>query len=155
MGAMDSTEEMDATVDRVLAYAQRVAVVGASRDPERDAHRIPAELQARGFDILPITPNADELLGVRTRPSLDALTPGDLAEGIDVVDVFRPAEEAPGIARQAAAVGARALWLQLDIISEEARRIANEAGMDFVQDRCIGRETRRRNITKPNSPAST
>jgi uncharacterized protein len=154
MSRHDSDHDMDATVERVLGYARRVAVVGASRDPSADAHRIPAELQERGFDILPITPNADELFGVPTRPSLDALTDDDRAGGIDVVDVFRPAGEAPAIARQAVAIGARALWLQLEITSDEARAIAEASGLDFVQDRCMGREALRRNIMRSSPPAS-
>lgn len=92
---------------------------------------MPAGLQRRGFRIIPINPHADMLFGERVYRSVL-----DVPEKIDIVDVFRPAPDAPEIARQAAAVGAKALWLQLDIRSEEARKIAEAAGMEFVEDEC-------------------
>ena len=92
---------------------------------------MPEGLQRRGFRIIPINPFADELFGERVYHSLL-----DVKEPVDLVDVFRPAADAPEIARQAAAIGARALWLQLDIRSDEARRIAEAAGMDYVEDQC-------------------
>ena len=92
---------------------------------------MPAGLQSRGFRIIPINPFADTLFGERVYRSLL-----DVPEKIDIVDVFRPSPDTPEIARQAAAIGARALWLQLDIRSAEARRIAESAGMDYVEDEC-------------------
>jgi predicted CoA-binding protein len=115
----------------ILAGATTIAVVGASRDPGKAGGSVPAGLQRRGFRIIPINPYADMLFGERVYRSLL-----DVPEKIDIVDVFRPAADAAEIARQAAAVGAKALWLQLDIRSDEARRIANAAGMDFVEDQC-------------------
>ena len=115
----------------VLAAATTIAVVGASRDPNKAGGSVPEGLQRRGFRIIPINPFADKLFGEKVYRSLL-----DVPEKIDLVDVFRPAEDAPEIARQAAAVGARALWLQLDIRSDEARRIAEAAGMDYVEDEC-------------------
>ena len=115
----------------ILARAGTIAVVGASRDPFKPGGSVPPGLQQRGFRIIPVNPFADELFGERVYRSLL-----DVPEQIDIVDVFRPAADAPEIARQAVAVGARALWLQLDIRSEEARRIAAEAGMDYVEDEC-------------------
>jgi predicted CoA-binding protein len=88
-------------------------------------------LQRRGFRIIPINPFADELFGERVYRSL-----ADVPESIDLVAVFRPAADAPEIARQAAAIGAKSLWLQLDIRSEEARLIAEEAGLDYIEDEC-------------------
>jgi predicted CoA-binding protein len=73
----------------------------------------------------------------------------DVDRPVDVVEVFRPSEEAPVIARQAAAIGAKVLWLQEGIVSEGARRIAEAAGLDFVQDRCMGLESRQLDIHKP------
>ena len=108
-----------------------IAVVGASRDPNKAGGSVPAGLQRRGFRIIPINPYADELFGERVYRSLL-----DVPGKIDLVDVFRPASDAPEIARQAVAVGARALWLQLDIRSTEARRIAEDAGLDYVEDEC-------------------
>ena len=92
---------------------------------------MPAGLQRRGFRIIPVNPYADELFGECVYRSLL-----DVKEPVDLVDVFRPAADAPEIARQAAAIGAKALWLQLDIRSAEARRIAEAAGMDYVEDQC-------------------
>ena len=115
----------------VLAAARTIAVVGASRDPFKAGGSVPAGLQRRGFRIIPINPHADMLFGERVYRSVL-----DVPEKIDIVVVFRPAPDAPEIARQAAAVGAKALWLQLDIRSDEARQIAEAAGMDFVEDEC-------------------
>jgi len=92
---------------------------------------VPFGLQRRGFRIIPVNPYADELFGERVYRSLT-----DITEHVDLVDVFRPAADAPEIARQAAAIGAGALWLQLDIRSAEARRIAEAAGLDYVEDEC-------------------
>jgi len=143
-GPMETTSpDDDAAVERILRRSRRIAAVGASRDAAKDAGRIPLELRDRGFVVIPVTPNADELWGERAYPSLL-----EVRGPVDVVDVFRPAEEAPEIARQAVAIGAAALWLQLEIVSDEARAIAAEAGLDFVQDRCMGRESRRLDIRK-------
>jgi predicted CoA-binding protein len=122
---------MARTSAEILTAATTIAVVGASRDPSKAGGSVPAGLQRRGFRIIPINPFADTLFGEKVYRSLL-----DVPGPIDVVDVFRPAEDAPEIARQAAAVGAKALWLQLDIRSPEARRIAEEAGMDYVEDEC-------------------
>ncbi|HEX9476519.1 MAG TPA: CoA-binding protein [Candidatus Dormibacteraeota bacterium] len=115
----------------ILEAATVIAVVGASRDPNKAGGSVPEGLQSRGFRIIPINPYADTLFGERVYRSL-----AEVPEKIDLVDVFRPAEDAPEIARQAVAVGARAVWLQLDIRSDEARRIAEGAGLDYVEDEC-------------------
>jgi uncharacterized protein len=121
----------------VLARSRVIAVVGASRDPAKPGHSIPAQLQRFGFRIIPVNPNAAglSLFGERVRASLL-----DIDEPVDLVDVFRPAADAPEIARQAAQIGSSALWLQEGIVSDEARRIAEAAGMDYVEDRCTGVE---------------
>lgn len=115
----------------VLANAKTIAVVGASRDPRKAGGSVPEGLQRRGFRIIPINPFADELFGERVYRTL-----ADVPEKIDLVDVFRPAADAPEIARQAVAIGAKALWLQLDIRSEEARSIAEAGNLDYVEDQC-------------------
>jgi predicted CoA-binding protein len=112
----------------ILEGTTVIAVVGASRDPNKAGGSVPEGLQRRGFRIIPINPYADTLFGERVYRSL-----ADVPEKIDLVDVFRPASDAPDIARQAVAVGAKALWLQLDIRSEEARRIAEAAGRGDVE----------------------
>ena len=128
----------------VLERARTIAVVGASRDPDKAGGSVPEGLQRRGFRIIPINPFADTLFGERVYRSLM-----DVPDRIDLVDVFRPAADAPEIARQAVAVGARALWLQLDIRSEEARRIAEEAGLDYVENECTAVVSSLYRIRKP------
>ena len=115
----------------ILEASTTSAVVGASRDPHKAGGSVPEGLQRRGFRIIPINPFADELFGECAYRSLS-----EVPEKIDIVDVFRPASDAPEIARQAVAVGAKALWLQLDIRSREARQIAEAAGLDYVEDEC-------------------
>jgi len=110
-----------------------IAVVGASTNPTKPAYGIPRYLKGEGFRIIPVNPNEKEVLGERSHSSLR-----DIDEPVDVVDVFRPAEEAPEIARQAAAIGAKVLWLQEGIHSDEAERIAREEGLTFVSNRCMG-----------------
>jgi predicted CoA-binding protein len=127
----------------VLERSTTIAVVGASRDPFKAGGSVPEGLQRRGFRIIPINPFAEVLFGERVYRSLE-----DVPEKIDLVDVFRPAADAPEIARQAVAVGAKALWLQEDIRSEEARKIAEAAGLDYVEDECTAVVTALYQITK-------
>jgi uncharacterized protein len=115
----------------VLERSTTIAVVGASRDPNKAGGSVPEGLQRRGFRVIPINPFAEVLFGERVYRSL-----AEVPEKIDLVDVFRPAADAPEIARQAVAVGAKALWLQEDIRSEEARQIAEAAGLDYIEDEC-------------------
>ena len=117
--------------EEVLRSASTIAVVGASRDPFKAGGSVPAGLQRRGFRIIPINPYADELFGEKVYRTL-----AEVPEPIDLVDVFRPSRDAADVARQAVEVGAKALWLQQDIHSDEARRIAEAAGMDYVEDLC-------------------
>ena len=126
---------MDDT-QRVLREFSVVAVVGLSRDPAKAAHSVPAGLKAAGFRIVPVNPEASELLGETAYPTLSAIP-----FPVQLVLVFRPASFAPDIAKQAVAIGAKALWLQQGIYSSEARRIAKEAGLAYVEDRCAGVET--------------
>lgn len=126
---------MTATHDEMLALydlIHTIATVGASTDPEKPAHSVPAYLIEQGYRVIPVNPTADEIFGVRAVPTLE-----DIDEPIDIVQVFRPADEAPDIARQAVAVGARALWLQLGIESDEAASIAEEAGLTVVMNACM------------------
>jgi len=127
----------------VLERSGVVAVVGCSTSPGKAAQRIPRDLQAAGYRVIPVHPSAEEILGERVYRSLT-----EIEDPVDLVDVFRPAAEAPGIARQAVQIGAKALWLQLGIRSPEARTIATEAGLDYVEDRCTGADRRWYGITK-------
>lgn len=122
--------EADA-VRRMLA-ARRVAVVGLSDDPTRPSHGVASYLKSAGKEVLPVNPNYQLVLGLKCYPALEAV-PGP----IDVVDVFRRPEHCADVVRSAVAVGAKGVWLQSGIVSPEAERIARDAGIDFVQDRCM------------------
>lgn len=128
---------------KLLEDARTVAVVGISSDPDKPAFDVPAGLQAAGYRVVPVNPSAEEILGERAYPSL-----ADVREPVDIVEVFRPADEAPAIARQAVEIGAKALWLQQGITSDEARRIATDGGLDYVEDLCMGIERSRHGIVK-------
>jgi predicted CoA-binding protein len=132
------------TTERILREFSTIAVVGLSRDPEKTAHAIPKALQAAGFRVVPVNPVADEILGERVYRTL-----AEIPFPVEVVLVFRPSEFAAEIAEQAAAVGAKALWLQQGIASERARSIAEAAGLLYVEDHCIGVERAVHRITKP------
>lgn len=129
----------DADPRELLQHAKIIAVVGCSANPGKPAHRVPAELLGLGYDIRPVNPHfSGDFLGRTVHKSL-----AEVQGRIDIVDVFRPSEEAPDVARQAVAVGAKAVWLQLGIASDEARRICEAAGIAFVEDRCMGVEARK------------
>ncbi|HEY7659955.1 MAG TPA: CoA-binding protein [Actinomycetota bacterium] len=124
----------------ILGDARTVAVVGLSSDPQRHSNEVAAYLQDKGYRIVPVNPNETEVLGERAYPSLLDV-PEELA--IDVVDVFRRSEHTPAIARDAVARGARVLWLQDGIVNDEARSIAEAAGLTVVMGVCIKRTRRR------------
>jgi uncharacterized protein len=120
-----------------------IAVVGLSRDPSKAAHAIPARMQRAGFRVIPVNPSVAQVLGERAYPSLR-----DVPEPVEVVLVFRPSAEAAAVAKDAVAIGAKALWLQQDIVSDEARRLAEAAGLLYVEDRCMGVERAVHGIVK-------
>ncbi|QOC93802.1 CoA-binding protein [Micromonospora craniellae] len=120
------------SAQQILADSAVIAVVGASRDPSKAAHSVPAEMQRYGWRIIPVNPTAEELFGEPVYRSL-----ADIPHPVDLVDVFRPAEDAVDVVRQAVAIGAPAVWLQLGIVSAQAREIAQQAGIDYVEDRCL------------------
>jgi uncharacterized protein len=128
---------------RILEEFETFAVVGLSSNPTKAAHSVPAAMQAYGWDIIPVNPHADRLLGRTVYRAL-----ADIPRRVDVVNVFRPAAEAADIAKQAVAIGAKALWLQLGIVSAEARRIAETAGLLYVEDRCTAVERARHAVRR-------
>lgn len=132
------------TTERILREFETIAVVGASRDPSKAAHAIPARMQRAGFRVVPVNPFTPSVLGQQSYPAL-----ADVPFPVDVVLVFRPSDEAAAVAREAVAVKAKALWLQQGIVSDEARRIAEAAGLLYVEDRCIGVERAVHGVTKP------
>ena len=116
----------------ILALARTVALVGASPRPERPSNSVMRYLLGAGYRVIPVRPmGPEEILGQRRVGSL-----AEVDEPVDLVDVFRRPEYCPAIALEAVAAGAGALWLQLGIVSPEARRIAEAAGLDYVEDEC-------------------
>lgn len=120
------------TPEDILAEARTIALVGASPKPWRPSHGVMHYLLEQGYRVVPVRPaGPSEILGVPRVTSL-----AEIEEQIDLVDVFRRPESCPGVAREAAAAGAGALWLQLGIVSPEARAVAQAAGMHYVEDAC-------------------
>jgi predicted CoA-binding protein len=117
----------------IYADAQTIAVIGATMNENKAGFFIPRYLQQQGYRIVPVNPSYTEVLGERAYASLS-----DVDVPIDVVDVFRPAAEAPSIAKDAVSVGAKVLWLQPGIVSQDAATIGEAAGMTIVMDRCMG-----------------
>lgn len=130
----------DAELRSILGDAETIAVVGLSDNRLRDSYEVAEFLQRKGYRIVPVNPFVTEVLGERCYASL-ADIPNDIQ--IDVVDVFRRAEHTPGIAAQAVELGAKVLWLQDGIVNEEARGIAEDAGLTVIMGVCI-RTTERR-----------
>jgi predicted CoA-binding protein len=125
----------------LLARTRRIAMVGASGNPVRPSHGVMRYLLDQGYEVVPVNPNADLVLGQLAYPTLEEATQ---ATGVfDVVDVFRRPEHTPDVARSAVATGAGALWLQLGVVNWEAAQIAYDAGLDVVMDRCTAIEHRR------------
>ncbi len=121
------------TIRRIAERSRTWAVVGLSPDPWRASHGVAEFLVARGYRVIPVNPQAgcEEILGQRCYPDL-----ASIPEPVDVVDIFRRAEEAGGHVDEAIAVGAKAVWLQLGVIDQAAAQRARDAGLDVVMDRC-------------------
>jgi hypothetical protein len=136
--------DTDVMVERILTRYDTITVVGASRAVVKAAHSVPAHMQRHGWRIIPVNPYAEEILGERVYRTL-----ADVPDRVGLVDVFRPSDQTPDVARQAVAAGATALWLQLGIASAEARAIAEDAGLLYVEDRCLIIEQRRLNLDAP------
>ena len=125
---------MGRTPKEILEQSQVIAVVGISQHERKESHRVPEALQSIGFTIVPVHPTASTILDEIAFP-LVAEVPATVM--VDVVDVFRPPVEIPEIARQAVAIGARALWMQIGLFSAEGREIAEAAGLDVVESQCM------------------
>ncbi|MBD0379296.1 CoA-binding protein [Paenibacillus sedimenti] len=119
-------------IKELLAEAGNIAVVGLSDNPDRTSHMVAAAMQKRGYRIIPVNPNATEILGEKSYASLS-----EIPEAVDIVNVFRRADQVVPIAEEAAKIKAKVFWLQLDIVNEEAARIASDAGLEVIMDRCI------------------
>jgi predicted CoA-binding protein len=120
-----------AVIQRVLTM-QRVAIVGLSGNELRASNFVGRYLLRNGYDVVPVNPREETILGQTSYASL-----ADIPDPVDTVDVFRKPEAVPDIARDAVAIGAKCLWLQYNVISEEGARIATDGGLDVVMDRCM------------------
>jgi predicted CoA-binding protein len=123
-----------AAIRQSLANCKTIAVVGLSPKPHRDSFRVAKYMQDHGFRIVPINPNAPEVLGEKSYASL---TEAAQHERIDMVNCFRNSEDIPPIAAEAIAIGAKSLWLQLGVVNDDAAKQATDAGLVVVQDLCL------------------
>lgn len=117
----------------ILVTTKTIAVVGLSDKPDRPSNRIPAYLQSQGYRIIPVNPRLSEVLGEKAYPSLS-----EIPVPVDVVEIFRRAEDVPPVVEDAIAIGAKVVWMQLGIINEEAAYRAESAGLGVVMDTCMG-----------------
>lgn len=131
-GSMAHTNPSDDSLRSLLANARTIAVVGASSNPERASYGIMRRLQQAGYHVVPVNPRETDVLGERAYASL-----ADIPEPVDIVNVFRRSEDTPPIADEAAAIGAKAIWLQSGIENEDTAARAKAAGMVTVMDACI------------------
>ena len=128
-------------IEEILTKHKTVAVVGLSREPDKDSHRVSAYLKAHGFRIIPVNPFTDEVLGEKSYKSLLDIPP-EIQKTIKVVDIFRPSEDVPPIVEQAIKLKAlygtlQVVWMQLGVVNEQAAEAAKKAGLTVVMNRCM------------------
>lgn len=119
-------------IKEILCGGDTIAVVGLSDNPERVSYMVSEAMQAKGYTIIPVNPNADTILGQKSYAKLS-----DIPVPVDIVNVFRRSEHTPPVAEEAVSIGAKTLWLQLGILNEEAGKIAASGGLNVIMDRCI------------------
>ena len=147
---MAYTRPSDEALRDILSQARTIAVVGASSKHDRPSYGIMKVLIAAGFRVIPVTPRESTILGRAAYASLS-----DIPEPVDVVDVFRRAEDTPAVADEAVKIGAKTFWLQLGIVSEEAAARARAGGLRVVMDTCIGQTVTRLGIKCSRADAVT
>ncbi|HET6932371.1 MAG TPA: CoA-binding protein [Candidatus Acidoferrum sp.] len=135
----DKFDTSSDVVAQILRSAKTIAVVGLSSNPMRASHGVAEYLKNAGYRIIPVNPNETEVLGEKAYTRLE-----DVREPVDLVDVFRRAEEVPGVADSAIRIGAKVLWMQLGIENAEAAERAKTAGLVVVEDACLMVEHKRR-----------
>ena len=119
-------------IKEILQNTKTIAVVGLSDNPERTSYMVSQAMQQKGYRIIPVNPNAEQILGEKCYASLL-----DIEEPVDIVNVFRRSEFVKPIAEDAVKIKAKVLWLQLGVINEEAAEYAKEHGLEVIMDRCI------------------
>lgn len=131
---------------RILNDYRNVAVVGLSPNPERDSHKVASYLAKHGYNIIPVNPNAQQVLGKTSYPNLSSIP-----ETVEVVDIFRRPEEVMPIVEEAIKIGARVVWMQEGIVNEEAAARAREAGLLVIMNKCMRKEHLRLKRAEPAS----
>ena len=125
-------------IKKILTESKTIAVVGLSPKEDRPSYRVASYLKSQGYRIIPVNPNAQEILGEKSYPDLRSIP-----ENIDVVDIFRKSEDVPPVVDEAIQTGAKAVWMQEDIVNEPAAQKARSAGLLVVMDRCMLKEHRK------------
>jgi len=149
---MSQTMTPSATVSprETLRKYRVIAVVGASKNPEKDAFSVPQYMKEHGYRIIPVNPTADQIVGEKAYPSLSDI-PTDLAKQVEIVDVFRPSEDLPKVAQQTADMKNRygrpfVFWAQLGLENDEAKRLLSENGIQYVMNDCVRAAHRRHGL---------
>ena len=135
----DGTKASSDPVAEILRASKTIAVVGLSSNPARPSHEVAEYLQRAGYKIIPVNPNEKEVLGEKAYARLE-----DVAEKVDIVDIFRKPEEVAGVVKSAIRIGAKVAWLQLGIEDEVAAEKARRAGLSVIEDACLMVEHKRR-----------
>jgi hypothetical protein len=128
----------DKQIRDILKNARVIATVGFSTNPDKPSSYVPEYLMYQGYRVIPVNPTTPEILGEKAYPDLLAIP-----EKVDVVQIFRPAEDVPAIVAQAIQIGAKVIWMQEGIVNEEAAKTAREAGLQVVMDKCMMKQHRR------------
>ncbi len=131
-------EMADKDIKGILKEYRTVAVVGLSPKEERPSYNVARYLKSQGYRIIPVNPNAREVLGEASYPDLKSIP-----EKVDIVDIFRRSEDVPPIVDEAIAIGAKVVWMQEGIINHEAAERARKAGLEVIMDRCMLKEHKR------------
>src|SRR3989338_6196813 len=125
---------------KILKESKTIVVVGCSSNPEKAAHWIPKYMQEHSYKIIPVNPNSENILNEKTYKSIS-----EIKENVDIVDIFRPSEECLDVVKEAITLKPKVIWMQLGIINEEAKKLAEKNGIKVVMDKCIMAEHKRLN----------
>jgi hypothetical protein len=135
ISSMTKDGHTDAEIKEILSKYKKVAVIGMSREEGKASHEIPSYLIRKGYDVIPVNPNTDSILGRKSYNSI-----GEVTDDIDIVDVFRPSEKVLAVVKDAILKNPKVIWLQEGISNDEARKAAEGSGILFVFNRCMMKE---------------